>query len=298
VTTTQAPSRAVVQAVDSAREVAARRGLAVRELSSPAELHRAARLLAEVWPDSASGTLPVTAETMRTLSFIGSYVAAAFAADRMVGVGVGMLAEPDSSGTGHLHSHIVGVAPDARGANVGFAIKLHQRGWCLSRDIGDISWTFDPLVRRNACFNLAKLAATASRYLVDFYGDMADEVNAGQGSDRLLATWRLASTQVRSAAAGTRLVPDAEVLQRASPLVLLDPQQAPVPVELAGPGPYSVAVPEDIETLRRRDPELSRAWRAAVREKLGAAFESGFHITGFSLNGGYLLEERQDGSES
>ena len=65
-----------------------------------------------------------------------------------------------------------------------------------------MTWTFDPLVRRNAYFNTVKLAARPVNYLVDFYGEMTDEINTGQGSDRLLVQWPLLAPEVVGAASG------------------------------------------------------------------------------------------------
>ena len=48
-------------------------------------------------------------------------------------------------------------------------------------------WTYDPLVSRNARFNLVKLGAVGTEYAVDFYGPMRDGVNDGE-SDRLTVT--------------------------------------------------------------------------------------------------------------
>ena len=81
--------------------------------------------------------------------------------------------------------------------NVGYALKLHQRAWALQRGIATITWTFDPLVRRNAYFNLAKLGVRATRYLPNFYGAMQDPINAGDDTDRLLVDWDLASPPKR-----------------------------------------------------------------------------------------------------
>ncbi len=50
-------------------------------------------------------------------------------------------------------------------------------------------WTFDPLVRRNAWFNIAVLGAEVAEYLPSFYGSMTDAINAGDESDRLLVAW-------------------------------------------------------------------------------------------------------------
>ena len=41
-----------------------------------------------------------------------------------------------------------------------------------------MTWTFDPLVSRNARFNLTKLGAHAVEYLPDFYGAMEDGINS------------------------------------------------------------------------------------------------------------------------
>lgn len=58
-----------------------------------------------------------------------------------------------------LHSHMAGVSAVGRGRNVGYALKFHQRGWASERGIEQITWTFDPLVARNAYFDLGKLGA-------------------------------------------------------------------------------------------------------------------------------------------
>ncbi len=87
------------------------------------------------------------------------------------------------------HSHITGVLPSAQGRGVGLAVKHHQYAWALEHGVAEIVWTFDPLLARNASFNLARLGADVVSYLPDFYGAMSDGVNAGQGSDRLYVHW-------------------------------------------------------------------------------------------------------------
>jgi hypothetical protein len=66
-----------------------------------------------------------------------------------------------------LHSHVTGVVDSMRHAGVGRAIKLHQRDWAAERGLDWITWTFDPLVRRNAWFNIAILGADVHSYLPD-----------------------------------------------------------------------------------------------------------------------------------
>ena len=52
-------------------------------------------------------------------------------------------------------------------------------------------WTFDPLVARNAYFNLHKLGAVADRFERNFYGEMTDTLNRGERTDRVVVRWDL-----------------------------------------------------------------------------------------------------------
>ncbi|MEY9910363.1 putative GNAT superfamily acetyltransferase, partial [Catenulispora sp. MAP12-49] len=56
------------------------------------------------------------------------------------------------------------------------------------------------------------------------------------------------------------------------------------------PGPLLCATPAAIQTLRHEAPEQARAWRFAVRRALTEALADGYHITGFTRSGWYLLD--------
>jgi hypothetical protein len=47
--------------------------------------------------------------------------------------------------------------------------------------------------RGNANFSFNRLGVIVRRYYVDFYGEMADELNAGLASDRVEAEWAIDS---------------------------------------------------------------------------------------------------------
>src|ERR687886_297223 len=113
-------------------------------------------------------------------------VAAAITGTRLVAASAGFFTAPPECA---LHSHITGVAPTDAHRGIGFALKLHQRAWALARGVRLVVWTFDPLVARNAWFNLAKLGALPTAYLESFYGAMSDGINAGEESDRVLVDW-------------------------------------------------------------------------------------------------------------
>jgi len=229
----------------------------------------------------------VTIELLRAFTKAGNYVAGAFDGDRLIGACVGFFAPAG----GALHSHIAGVAADATGRSVGFALKQHQRAWALLRDVGEIAWTFDPLVARNAYFNLVKLGARPVEYLPNFYGPMVDAINSDGESDRLLVRWRLRDDAVALAGLGRGGGGEAaEDALRAGAVVALDIAEdgGPVPGRLDGTTSL-VAVPRDIAALRAHQPELARRWRHAVREALIGLTGRGGRIDGFDRAGWYIV---------
>jgi predicted GNAT superfamily acetyltransferase len=141
-----------------------------------------------------------------------------------------------------------------------------------------VVWTFDPLVARNAWFNLAKLGALPAAYLEDFYGPMTDAINAGMASDRLLLTWTLDDPAVAAACAGRPRQPaPARAVDGAEVAVAVGTGLEPVTHETGAPA-VTVAVPPDVEAL---GPGQRRAWRAAVRRALGGRLADGAAVTGF-----------------
>lgn len=251
-------------------------GMDVRELTTPDDLRGASELLAEIWRP----TDPMPYELLVVLRHLGGYISGVYEGGTMIGA---CAAFPAADGS--LHSHITGIT--ARGKGAGFAVKRHQRDWALAHGIGAITWTFDPLVRRNAYFNLAKLAARPVEYLADFYGEMPDELNAGDPSDRLLLLWDLHSPEVAAALAGT---PPAEPGAAEVTALTEGPDGRPVVREPTGAARIAVGTPADIAALRAGDAPLAWEWRRAQRAALGGALDAGYRVTGFTRSGHYFLE--------
>ena len=256
-------------------------GVEVRTLAELPALVAACDLFDDVW-HPAPDARPMTVDVLRALTLVGNYAAGAYVDGALVGASVGFFADPESRS---LHSHVTAVAAAARGLGVGLALKLHQRGWALDRGVGRITWTFDPLVRRNAHVNLVKLAATPQAYLPDFYGPIDDALNAGDASDRLLVAWELDSPAVAAAVAGRPAVcdpPSAVVALRAAVGDRPETAEADGDVVLVG-------VPADIETLRSVDPALAGEWRATLRAVLGGLLAAGGRVLGFTSGGSYAV---------
>ena len=223
---------------------------------------------------------------MVALSHAGSYLAGAFVGDAMVGAALGFWGSPTY---GALHSHITGVLPSHAGQGVGSLIKNHQRDWVLAQGGSAITWTYDPLVSRNAHFNLNRLGARPESYLLDLYGELADDLNRGDPSDRLLVRWDLTAT------------PRPASSRPSSALVIARDDAPAVGItldDLDPLTPLTVAVPDDITALRRRDPAAASLWRLAVREALTPLMDLGWSITGFDRRHGYRLEAPSPGTSA
>jgi predicted GNAT superfamily acetyltransferase len=248
-----------------------------------ASLAAVAAYFSDVWQTPRTAP-PFPAEVLKSLVHAGGAVHAAETDGRLVGAAVAV-SGPD----GQTYSL---VAAAERG--LGHRVKEAQRAWALERGARVMRWTFDPLVGRNARFNLVKLGAVAAEYLVDFYGPMSDGVNSGDESDRLTVTWDLT---VPAPAYDERDTADGrEDADRASaPVVATAPDGGPL-AHRDGDRRLWCRVPDDIVRLRAADPVLALRWRYAVREVFTGAFEQGFAATGMSRDGWYTLTRTGTGA--
>jgi predicted GNAT superfamily acetyltransferase len=229
-------------------------GVEIRTLDSVAGTATVASVFERVW---GGETATVSVELLRAVAHAGGYVAAAQLAGEVVGASFAFPAR--HHGATALHSHVTAVVPGTQHRGVGRAIKRHQRAWAAGHGFEWITWTFDPLVRRNAWFNIETLGATVTEYLVDFYGPMTDTINANDETDRLHVAWPTD--------------PDA---MRPSPAT--------------GGDVVSITTPDDIVDLRRSDPDTAATWRHRLRDELGGALGRGGTIVGFTRAGEYLVQ--------
>jgi predicted GNAT superfamily acetyltransferase len=274
------------QAAAAAATAAARANVEIRAILDADAAHRVSRLLSEIWANDHDQPI-VAAEIIRTLAHVTAYGAMAVTDTGVIGAALGFLGG-DIRGT-YLHSYIAGVTEKLRGGNVGFALKQDQRAWSLRHGLTRVTWTFDPLVRRNAYFNLVKLGATAVGFHRDFYGSMQDEVNAGDLSDRILIEWDLESRRAVDASALRPHVVDLDALGGPA-VVRLTVGAGERPEVGAERGAIElVQVPADIVALRNADPDLARQWRLALRQTLGAALEEGYRADGITRDGWYVV---------
>jgi predicted GNAT superfamily acetyltransferase len=266
------PVRALAEITDVADDAARAAGVTVRTLHDVTGIAAVADFFSDVWRTPRHSP-PLPAEVMHSLVHAGGAVHAAYTVDeeRLAGACVAVFGPPAAADAYSL------LAAADRG--VGYVVKQAQRVWLLERGARTLRWTFDPLVGRNARFNLVKLGATGTEYLLDFYGRMADGVNDGDESDRLTVTWDLTAPRQRHEP-GDRA---------AAPVTALGPDGAPLARRSHDDRHVWCRVPDGIVALRAADPAIALRWRHAVRDVFTQAFDEGFRATDMSRDGWYTL---------
>ena len=215
----------------------------------------------------------------------------AFEGDRMIGFAYGFPAFEE--GRASIHSHMLGVKKEYRNFQAGFYLKLAQRERALEKGLDEITWTFDPLQSLNAHLNFTKLGVVSRRYIVNFYGEATSSpLHTGFGTDRLWVRWLLKSDRVKRRISpnqprhSTTLKPDsaeADTLIQSSLVRSEDsrPKLSEFTRVLSG-NRCAIEIPNDINDLKAREPELGPAWREATRTAFLAALDGGFVVEEFA----------------
>lgn len=281
--------------------------ITIRPLTTLEECAHFQKVEQLIWGSDEESLLPT--HVLITLAQNGGLVMAAFAPDGpavtggMVGIVGGWLGSGHSSDSPpgspvrlKFCSHMAGVLPGWQRQHVGLRLKLAQREWVLAQGLTDwITWTYDPLYRPNAVFNIHRLGATCSTYVRDLYGEMADVLNAGGPSDRFKVDWWAESPRVMDAVTRAATVlaephparpapahmtaqerfPGLHVLQSRPAGEFRAPPEDALPLDGA---PLALPLPDDIAALRRADRALSLAWRHTLRAQMEAAFAAGYEV--------------------
>ena len=301
----------------------------LRILETPEELHSVEALQRQIWPGNETDVVPMhllitaahngglvigayndieTSETMASdpkvnLVFeIDEFPRTQFAENsQLVGFVFGFLGiyeTPDGPRLKHC-SHMMGVLPEYRDRGIGFSLKRAQWQMIRHQGIDRITWTYDPLLSRNALLNISRLGSVCSIYIREAYGEMKDELNIGLPSDRFQVDWwvnslrvkrRLSKRPRKSLDLAHFLAADTSILnpsginadglpKPSEPLQLVNtwadvPDKTPDSLLL-------LEIPSDFMALKTLDPLLAREWRIHTRCLFEELFKSGYLVTDF-----------------
>ena len=253
-----------------------------REILDPEELRKVVTLEIDVW-NMSNAEDAVPHNMMMAVIHSGGLVNGAYDDDGTL-VGFGLCQPARHGNQWGLWSHMAGVLPGLQGKGIGFGIKQHQRRWAMAHDYPLISWTFDPLQRGNANFNLRILKGTTNAHHTNLYGTMTDGINAGMESDRLEIAWKLDAPNVIAAADGTPVPPPVTSYPRADFLLYSDEAGTP---HLRDPLTVDAAfhfaeIPKNLAALKQQSIEQAKLWQLKLRTALQYAFAHGYTAVDFA----------------
>jgi len=263
--------------------------LNIRILDTPEDIYLVEHLQREVWPGSETDVVPMP--LMITAIHNGGLLLGAYDEGQLIGFVFGFPGieeTPDGPRLKHC-SHMMGIHPDHRDSGAGFALKRAQWQMVRHQSLDHITWTYDPLLSRNAYLNIAKLGAVCTTYRHSEYGEMRDGLNAGLPSDRFQVDWWINTRRVESRLS-QRSRPTLKLdhvirsgmrpfytLQSSTDSLLRPPEHVP---------PFDdrlllTEIPGDFMDLKSKDFALARDWRFFTRELFETAFKANYIITDF-----------------
>jgi len=271
---------------------------AIRLIDTPAEMGAVEVLQRIVWPGNETEVVP--AHLLLTAAHNGGLVAGAYVGGRLAGFVFGFLGWDATVQPPRLKhcSHQLGVHPDYRNHGLGFALKRFQWQFVRAQGLDQVTWTYDPLMARNAQLNIPKLGAVCSTYLRNVYGELSDQLNVGLPTDRFQVDWWVNSERVLARMCGAadprRSLSDwldagAAWINPPTPAGAPAPPGEPVFWDEGEGSVLRLEIPADFLALKAADPALALTWRLRTRAAFEALFARGYAVTDFVEGAVYVL---------
>jgi len=260
----------------------------IQLLETPEEMTTIEALQRLVWPGSETDVIP--AHMLLAAIHNGGLALGAFVGANLVGVAFGfpgIHSTPNGPRLKH-HSHILGVHPDWNGKGIGFALKRAQWQMVRKQGLDHITWTYDPLLGRNAHLNITRLGAVCDTYLPSEYGEMRDSLNIGLASDRFQVDWWLNTKRVeRRLSHHLRPVLTLDhYLTAKATLLEAHTNRVSAPCLQSEFSTLTgrlllVEIPPDFPAIRTTNLPLALDWRLHSRQVFKDAFAAGYLVTDF-----------------
>lgn len=249
--------------------------LTIRELSSLDDYDACVALQDDTWGHGFSERVP--GAILRVAQKIGGVAAGAFDPDgRLLGFVFGMTGVQQGA---LVHwSDMLAVRPEARGLGLGERLKQHQRAVVLPLGVHRMLWTADPLVARNAHFNINHLGALPVEYVENMYGAHTGSVLHGaMPTDRFVYQWLLDGADAPVVRSG-RADPGDDGLPMA---IGTEPDGTPVAIPTVDATQVRVTIPHDLTAVQAESASRALAWRIAVRAAFSVRLAQGMRVTRF-----------------
>jgi predicted GNAT superfamily acetyltransferase len=223
----------------------------IRLLRSSRDFEASVDLQRDVWGFGHGEVVP--SSLLHVVEYVGGIAAGAFGDG---GTLLGFVFGVSGVRGGELAhwSHMLAVRESHRDSGLGRALKEFQRSTLGGLGVRRIFWSFDPLMAKNAHFNINRLGAQVVEYIPDMYGVTSSPLHLGLPTDRLIVAIDTTITSRDESPASSN-----EVL---------------------------IEVPADIAAVTRESVPVARQWRLAVRDQFQDALAAGYTVGAVRRDGG------------
>jgi len=205
--------------------------------------------------------------------YAGGFTLGAFLGERLIGFVLSLPMFLAGSRERAFYSHMTAIDTSLQSLGIGTKLKWAQRDRALADGAKYIKWTYQPVLARNAFFNIERLGVTINTYMPNFYGTDAEasaeqkEAQEGIDSDRLFADWHLDSPKVVALSKGEKFAETGEIVK-------------------------TVEIPPNWNELVVKDTKKAIAEQSRIKHEFQTAFAEGLIVRGFErsdTNPKYLL---------
>ena len=205
--------------------------------------------------------------------YAGGFTLGAYLGERLVAFVLSLPMFLAGSREHAFYSHMTAVETGLQSLGIGARLKWAQRERALAEGANYIRWTYQPVLARNAFFNIERLGASISSYMPNYYGTdaeaSAEQKSAQEGvdSDRLFADWYLTSPKVIALSKGEKFEETGEVVK-------------------------IIEIPPNWNELVVNETKKAIAEQSRIKHEFQTAFAEGLIVRGFErseTNPKYLL---------
>ncbi|MEP6902202.1 MAG: hypothetical protein ABJA66_10660, partial [Actinomycetota bacterium] len=245
--------------------------ITIREVETIEEMRECITLQRKVFASPDLEISPV--RHLIVARYAGGFTLGAYLGERLVGFVLSLPMFLAGNCERAFYSHMTAVETGLQSLGIGARLKWAQRQRALAEDANYIKWTYQPVLARNAFFNIERLGASVNTYMPNFYGTDAEasaeqkSVQEGVDSDRLFVDWFLNSPKTVAFSRGERFVETGEVIR-------------------------TVEIPPAWNELVVKDTKKAIAEQERIKHEFQTAFAEGLIVKGFersATNPKYLL---------
>lgn len=246
-------------------------GIVIRDCETLEDYLACVAIQEETWGRAFSERVP--AAILRVSQRVGGIAAGAFDPQgQMLGFVFGITGVQDGE---LVHwSDMLAVRASARGRHLGARLKQFQREKICALGVRTMMWTFDPLVARNAHFNMNSLGALPTEYVVNMYGTTRSALHGALPTDRFIVSWQCQPGVQHQARDGSGTYGDL-------PLVNPVAHGTPSLATANDARQLRVQVPTDVQPIIQRQPALAARWRDVTRRAFMESMAAGYRVTAF-----------------